>query len=108
MYLRPGAASAPGGEDPRHGPSGGEPTHTRPLAEHTEPPELLEPAEVVLVRRTIWVQVGAVALCGGDPTVNRTALELAAVPIGGASTPPQAPAGAISIGRSVFKLSVLP
>lgn len=106
MYLRLGAASAPGGEDPQHGP-GGEPTHTRPLAEHREPPELLEPTEVVLVRRTIWAQVGAVALCGGDPTVNRTALELAAVPIGGASTP-QAPTGAISIGRSVFKLSVLP
>lgn len=42
MYLRLGAASAPGGEDPQHGP-GGEPTHTRPLAEHREPPELLEP-----------------------------------------------------------------
>ena len=43
MYLRPGAASAPGGEDPEHGP-GGEPTHARPLAEHREPPEPLEPA----------------------------------------------------------------
>lgn len=42
----------------------------------------------------MWVQVGAVALCGGDPTVKRTALELAAVPTGGASTTPQAPAGA--------------
>lgn len=52
--------------------------------------------------------MGAVALCGGDPTVKRTALELAVVPAGGASTTPQAPAGAISIGHSVFKLSVLP
>lgn len=42
----------------------------------------------------MWVQVGAVAVCGGDPTVNRTALELAAAPTGGASTTPQAPAGA--------------
>lgn len=42
----------------------------------------------------MWVQVGAVALWGGDPTVNRTALELAAIPTGGASAPPQAPAGA--------------
>lgn len=42
----------------------------------------------------MWVQAGAVALCGGDPTVNRTALELAAVPTGGASPPAHAPAGA--------------
>jgi hypothetical protein len=49
---------------------------------------------VALVRRTIWVQVGAMVLCGGDPTVKRTALELAAVPAGSASTTPQAPAGA--------------
>lgn len=49
---------------------------------------------MVLVRRTIWVPVGAVALCGGDPTVKRTALELAAVPADGATTMPQAPAGA--------------
>lgn len=56
------------------------------------------------------MQVGAAALCGGDPTVNRTALELTAAPARGAArTLPQAPAGtAISIGRSVFKLSVLP
>jgi hypothetical protein len=38
--------------------------------------------------------VGAVALCGGDPTVKRTALALAAVPAGNASITPQAPAGA--------------
>jgi len=93
MYLRLGAASAPGGEAPQPGP-GGEPIATRPPAEHREPPELLEPAEVVLVRRTVWAAVGAAALCGGDPTVNRTALELAAVPRAGASPPPQAPAGA--------------
>ena len=49
--------------------------------------------------------MGAVALCGGDPTVNRTALELAAVPIGGASTPPQAPAGAtVKIYKNVTLL----
>lgn len=42
----------------------------------------------------MWVQVGATALCGGDPTVKRTALELAAIPAGGARTIPQAPAGA--------------
>lgn len=42
MYLRLGAASVPGGDGPQHGP-GGEPTHTRLLAEHREPPELLEP-----------------------------------------------------------------
>ena len=52
--------------------------------------------------------MGAVALCGGDPTVKRTALALAAVPAGNASITPQAPAGATSSGRSVFKLSVLP
>lgn len=34
--------------------------------------------EVVLVLRTMWVQVGGVALLGGDPTVNMTARELAA------------------------------
>lgn len=50
--------------------------------------------EVVLGRRTVWVRVGAVALCGGDPTVNRTALELAAAPPGGTRATPQAPAGA--------------
>lgn len=38
--------------------------------------------------------MGAAALCGGDPTVNRTALELAVAPVGGASTTPQAPTGA--------------
>jgi len=43
MYLRLGAASAPGGEAPQPGP-GGEPIATRPPAEHREPPELLEPA----------------------------------------------------------------
>lgn len=42
----------------------------------------------------MWVQAGAVALCGGDPTVKSTALELAATPAGGARTTPQAPAGA--------------
>lgn len=50
--------------------------------------------------------MGAVALCGGDPTVNRTALELAAVPIGGASPPPQAPAGATA--KSSHKVTLLP
>lgn len=34
------------------------------------------------------------ALCGGDPTVKRTALALAAVPAGNASITLQAPAGA--------------
>lgn len=48
--------------------------------------------------------MGAVALCGGDPTVNKTALELAAVPIGGASTP-QAPTGATT--KSIQKV-ILP
>lgn len=105
--LRLGAASAPRGGDPEHSP-GGEPPHTRPPMEHREPPELLEPPEVVLIRRPMWAHVVAAALCGGDPTVNITALELAAAPIGGARATPQAPAGAVSIGRSVFKLSVLP
>lgn len=59
---------------------------------------------MVLVRRTIWVQVGAVALCGGDPTVKRTALELVAVPADGATTRPQAPAGAI-IKSYFYKMS---
>lgn len=36
--------------------------------------------EVVLVLRTMWVQVGGVALLGGDPTVNMTARELAPLP----------------------------
>ena len=50
--------------------------------------------EVVLIRRPVWVHVVAAALCGGDPTVNITALELAAAPIAGARATPQAPAGA--------------
>ena len=50
--------------------------------------------------------MGAVALCGGDPTVNRTALELAAVPIGGASPAPQAPAGATA--KSLHNVTLLP
>ena len=36
------------------------------------------------------------ALCGGDPTVKRTALALAAVPAGNASITLQAPAGSIT------------
>lgn len=39
--------------------------------------------EVVLVLRTMWVQVGGVALLGGDPTVNMTARELAPLPMDG-------------------------
>lgn len=54
--------------------------------------------EVVLARRTMWAQAGAAALCGGDPTVNRTALGFGAVPTGGARTTPQAPAGATTKG----------
>lgn len=42
--------------------------------------------EVVLVLRTIWVQVGGVALLGGDPTVNMTARELAPLPMEGGAT----------------------
>lgn len=34
------------------------------------------------------------AQCGGDPTVNKTALELIPVPTGGATTTPGTPAGA--------------
>ena len=50
--------------------------------------------EVVLIRKPMWAHVVAAALCGGDPTVNITALGLAAVPIGGTRATPQAPAGA--------------
>lgn len=83
--------------------------YTRPLVEQRDPPELFDPTEVVLVLRTMWVQVGGVALFGGEPTVNITALELAPVPMeGGVIAIPQAPAGAVSIGRSVLRLSVLP
>lgn len=39
--------------------------------------------EVVLVLRTMWVQVGGVALLGGDPTVNMTARELAPLAMDG-------------------------
>lgn len=43
----------------------------------------------------MWLQVGGVALFGGEPTVNITALELAPGPMdGGATAIPQAPAGA--------------
>lgn len=46
------------------------------------------------------MQVGGVALLGGDPTVNMTARELAPLPMeGGATAMPQAPAGA---GRENF------
>lgn len=38
---------------------------------------------MVLVLRTMWVQVGGVALLGGDPTVNMTARELAPLPMEG-------------------------
>ena len=44
------------------------------------------------------------ALCGGDPPVNRTALELGAVPTGGARTTPQAPAGAATKLQNVTLL----
>lgn len=41
------------------------------------------------------MQVGGVALLGGDPTVNMTARELAPLPMeGGAIAIPYAPAGA--------------
>lgn len=74
------------------------PSHTMLFSEH-RPPSVRQTRgesspEVVLGRRTVWVRVGAVALCGGDPTVNRTALELAAAPPGGTRATPQAPAGA--------------
>lgn len=55
---------------------GGEPTHTRPLVEQSEPPELLEPTEVVRGLVPRWEQVGGVLLFGGEPTVNRTVLGL--------------------------------
>lgn len=51
--------------------------------EQRDPPELFDPTEVVLVLRTMWVQVGGVALLGGDPTVNMTARELAPLPMDG-------------------------
>lgn len=57
--------------------------YTRPLVEHRDPPELFDPTEVVLVLRTMWVQVGGVALLGGDPTVNMTARELAPLAMDG-------------------------
>lgn len=79
---------------------GGEPTHTRPLVEHREPAELLEPTEVVRGLAPRWLQVGGVLLLGGEPTVNRT--------VRGLADPPGAMLGAVSMGRSVFRLSVLP
>lgn len=88
---------------------GGEPTHTRPLVEHKEPAELLEPTEdgavrerghdhygpngetdgggagrllpeVVRGRAPRWLHVGGVLLLGGEPTVNRTVRGLADLP----------------------------
>lgn len=80
---------------------GGEPMYTLLLVEHSEPAELLEPTEVVRGREARWLQVGGVLLLGGEPTVNTTVRGLA---------PPAAkvPAGAVSIGLSVLRLSVLP
>lgn len=51
------------------------------------------------------MQVGGVALLGGDPTVNMTAREPAPLPMeGGAIAIPQAPAGA---GRENVSKSLL-
>lgn len=82
---------------------GGEPVCTLPLVEDREPAELFEPTEVVRGREARWLQVGGVLLLGGEPTVNTTMRELA--PPAGR---PQFPAGAVSIGLSVLRLSVLP
>lgn len=79
---------------------------TRPLVEHRDPPELLEPTEVVLALMTMWVQVGGVELLGGDPTVNITTLGFVPVVIGG--VPVALPQHPVSIGRSALRLSVLP
>lgn len=88
---------------PRAIPPGGEPTYTRPLVEHRDPAELLEPTDVVRGREPRWLQVGGVLLFGGDPTVKSTVLGLEEP----AWTMPQ-PAGAVSMGLSVFRLSLLP
>lgn len=82
---------------------GGEPMYTLPLVEHSEPAELLEPTEVVRGRDVRWLQVGGVLLLGGEPTVNTTGRGLAPP-----AAKPQVPAGAVSMGLSVLRLSVLP
>lgn len=77
--------------------------YTLPLVEQSEPAELLEPTEVARGREARWLQVGGVLLLGGEPTVNTTVRGL---------PPPAAkahiPAGAVSMGLSVLRLSVLP
>lgn len=82
---------------------GGEPIYTLPLVEQSEPAELLEPTEVVRGREVRWLQVGGVLLLGGEPTVNTTVRGLAPP-----AAKPQGPAGAVSMGLSVLRLSVLP
>lgn len=72
--------------------------------EHREPAELLEPTDVVRGRVPRWLHVGGVMLFGGEPTVKRTVRGLADPPC----TSPLGTAGAVSMGLSVFKLSVLP
>lgn len=77
--------------------------HTFPLLEYSEPAELLDPTDVVRGRVLRWLQVGGVLLLGGEPTVNTTVRGLA-LP----TAKPHDPAGAVSIGLSVLRLSVLP